>query len=379
MSLGTKILWVVEFAVVFAALFAVQIPLRKKNHPVINTIVFAVKVFLILLMPVLFIYVDNWFTYRCADLIAAIDIALIAEVSASIIEFVVRVVKQKKDKDTEKRPCDMKLIAVLGAILCVCIALYGSINARHVIMNEHTWTAKGLKQPHTFAFAADIHAENSHSVKNLINFKDQVNQVQPEFVILGGDVTDEKTSYEDMVNAWKVISEINVPVYFVYGNHDHQPDARIFGGRTYTDEQLVEAIEGAGVTILSDEFVKVADDLILLGRDDISMGNERKSWPELVNPYEGEGAVIVADHQPHDDEQLMNEQVAIQLSGHLHAGQLWPLQSICRVLNMPVLGIFQEPDAKLYVTSGLGDWAIPFRTESNSAWELITMVPEQGQ
>lgn len=32
---------------------------EEKSHPVINGIVFAVKVFLILLMPVLFIYVDN--------------------------------------------------------------------------------------------------------------------------------------------------------------------------------------------------------------------------------------------------------------------------------------------------------------------------------
>lgn len=193
---------------------------EEKSHPVINGIVFAVKVFLILLMPVLFIYVDNWFTYRCADLIAAIDIILISDVVASILEFAIRKIRQHKDKDSEKKPCNLKLIAVANVVICLGIALYGSINARNVTMNKHTWTAERLQTSHTFAYASDIHAENSHMVKNLIKFKDQVNEAQPEFVILGGDVTDEKSSYEDMVNAWQIISEIDAPVYFVYGNHD---------------------------------------------------------------------------------------------------------------------------------------------------------------
>ncbi len=376
MSLGHKLLWALEFIIVFSALFAAQLPLRKRKLPVVNAIVFAVKAFLILYMPVLFINVDNWFTYRCADLIAVMDIVIISDVVASIVEFVVRKVRQRRDKSSEKQPCQTKLIAVTGAVVCICVALYGSINARDVVMNEHTWTAEGLKQPHTFAFASDIHAEDDHMIKNLMKFRDQVNAVQPEFVIIGGDVTDEKTSYEEMVEAWKIISEINVPVYFVYGNHESQPDARIFGGRTYTDEQLVENIKAAGVTIVVDEYVKVADDLILLGRNDMSKVNDRKPWSEIVNPYEGEGAVIVADHQPHDKDQLNNLDAALQLSGHLHAGQLWPLQSICRAMGTPVLGEYYGPHTKvLYMTSGTGGWAIPFRTESDSVWELITLTP----
>jgi hypothetical protein len=326
-------------------------------------------------MPVIFIHVDNWFTYRCADLVAVIDIVVLSDVAASIVEFVVRNIRQLKDKSPEKQPCQIKMIAVIGAVVCIGVALYGSINARYVTMNTHTWAVEGLKQSHTFAYASDIHAEDDHMEKNLIKFRDQVNKVQPEFVILGGDVTDEKTSYDEMVHAWQIISEIDAPVYFVYGNHDRQPDARIFGGRTYSDEQLVETIEAAGVTILADEFVKVADDLILLGRYDMSLESERAPWTELVNPYEGEGILIIADHQPHDDDQLDNMQAALQLSGHLHAGQLWPLQAICRVIGMPVLDEYDKPNIKLYMTSGLGNWAIPLRTESSAAWELITLTP----
>ncbi len=130
-------------------------------------------------------------------------------------------------------------------VFCISLALYGSINARNVVMNEHTWTAEGLKQPHTFAYASDIHAEDDHMIKNLIKFRDQVNSMQP--------------------------------------------DPEFFGGRTYTDEQLVENIRAAGVIIVTDEY--------------------------------------------------------------------------------------EKPHIKLYMTSGVGGWAIPFRTESHSAWEYITLTP----
>ena len=375
MSLRSRMLWAAEFIIVFSAFFAVQIPLRTKRHPLLKAVVFALKLFLILFMPVLFIHVDNWFTYRCADLIAAVDIVLISDVAADIAEAVVRHIRQLKSKSTAGLPCQTRLIAALGAVFCILIILYGSINAGNVIRNDHTWKAEGLRQPHTFAYASDIHAENDHMIENLIRFCDQVNEAKPEFVILGGDVTDEKTSYEVMVRTWQIISGIDAPVYFVYGNHDRQPDSKIFGGRTYSDEQLEENIRAAGVTILKDDYVKAADDLILLGRVDMSLKDERAEWSELTNPYEGEGALIVADHQPHDDDQLDNISGALQLSGHLHAGQLWPLKTICRVLGMPVLGEYHKPGIRLYVTSGTGGWAIPFRTESESAWELITLTP----
>ena len=58
-----------------------------------------------------------------------------------------------------------------------------------------------------------------------------------------------------------------------------------------------------------------------------------------------------------------------------HAGQLWPLQAICRVIGIPVLNEYEKSHIKLYLTSGAGGWAIPFRTESHAAWELITLTP----
>ena len=105
------------------------------------------------------------------------------------------------------------------------------------------------------------------------------------------------------------------------------------------------------------------------------MGAARKPWSELSNPYEGKGALVVVDHQPYDTAQLMEEKSALQLSGHTHAGQLWPLQTMYRAVGLPAYGEFSYPGTLLYVTAGESGWATPLRTEEHCEWDLITLKP----
>ena len=367
-------LWILEIIIFLVVLFVIQIPLRKKGAPALKIIIFVLKILLIPVMALLFVAIDTSLTYNHAGLFAAAYIALLADVGAGIVEFVIRQFLKRKDKRSGEDSYHLIRLGVLSAVFCVCIFVYGFVNTGHVKVNKHVWTCEGVTQEHTFAFASDLHIGSARSDKILEEFCRQVNEADPEFVILGGDVTDEMTSYEDMCAAYRALSEIDAPVYYVYGNHDRQPGASCFGGRTYSDEQLEEAIRDAGITILSDQFVKVADDLTLLGREELSMEGKREAWADLVNPYQGDGALIVADHQPYDEEQLAIEESALQLSGHTHAGQLWPLQLVYRLLGLPAYGEFEEPGTLLYVSAGAGVWSLPLRTEENCEWELITLV-----
>lgn len=83
----------------------------------------------------------------------------------------------------------------------------------------------------------------------------------------------------------------------------------------------------------------------------------------------------MADHQPYDDDQVDRESAALQLSGHTHAGQLWPLQLVYWLLGLPAYGEFEKENVLLYVSEGVSDWMIPLRTEKHCRWDLITLVP----
>lgn len=257
------ILWILEIIAFMAGLYAVQMPLRKKGFPALKAIIFVLKILLIPAAALFFVAIVNSLTYRHSDAFAAAYIALIADVGADIAEYVIRRLRRRKEERAGGRSYRLIRIGILSAVFCLCIFAYGFVNAGQVSENKHVWTCKDISQTHTFAFAADLHIGSARSMKILKEFCRQVNDAAPEFVILGGDVTDEMTSYDDMCTAYRLLPEIDAPVFFIYGNHDRQPDASFFGGRTYSDEQLEKTIREAGIIILSDEFVKVSDDLTL--------------------------------------------------------------------------------------------------------------------
>ena len=97
--------------------------------------------------------------------------------------------------------------------------------------------------------------------------------------------------------------------------------------------------------------------------------------PEFV--ILGAGALIVADHMPFDKEQLAAEESALQLSGHTHAGQVWPLRGVYRMLGLPAYGEYAEPHTRLYVSAGESGWTPTLRTEVHCEWELITLLPPE--
>jgi len=372
-------LFIAEAILAWVVLYAVQLPLRREEHRILRSTVFLLKLILIPAVAVLFVSADWALPYIHGSIMCAIYVALIGDVVASMVEYAVRRLTAGGDSDGERRHrFDHRIGAPVGLAICILVLAYGIVNAETVTEDTHEWQVDGLEQEHTFALATDLHAGSALPMDSLRNLCRQVNASGAEFMILGGDITDELTSYEEMVETYRMLSTVEVPVFMVYGNHDRQPSAHLAGGRTYTDEQLRDAIEDAGIILLVDEFVQVGGDLVLLGREDISAGDARKDWSELVNPYPGK-ALIVADHQPYDEEQLEAEVSALQVSGHTHAGQLWPLKAVYGLLHLPAYGEFDYPGTRLYVSPGTGLWAPLFRTEGHCAWELITLHPRRTE
>ena len=360
--------------------FALQIPVRKKNNSRLNAAVLILKLLLIPANAMAFISMEWFVTYRYGYLFNAAYIALIGDTAGGIAEYLISRFRRHQHKEDirskEDRPGrDQKLIAITGIIACIILTSYGFINSQRCIMKTHEWQAEGLTREHTFAFVADIHAGTAQPVESLHDLCRQINDADPEFVIFGGDLTDELTTYEDMKSTFEILSEIKAPMYYIYGNHDRQEKAGFYDGRTYSDEQLVEAIRIADITILQDEYTEISDDLMLLGREEFKNTENRKPWSELSLQDTRGHALVVADHEPYDNEQLMDEKSALQLSGHTHAGQLFPIQFVYRLLGLQAYGEFDYAGTILYVSAGASEWMTPFRNEEHCEWDLITLRP----
>ena len=73
--------------------------------------------------------------------------------------------------------------------------------------------------------------------------------------------------------------------------------------------------------------------------------------------------MILADHQPVQIEENVRQGVDLQLSGHTHAGQFFPIGYMNTLFGTYNYGMFEIEESQAIVSSGMGGWGFPFRTQ----------------
>lgn len=193
----------------------------------------------------------------------------------------------------------------------------------------------------------------------------------PEMLLLGGDITDEFTTKEDMEYIYVQIGSLGIPTYFTYGNHDRQNHIDdVGGGRTYSDSELESAVLSSGIHILCDDYVDLGD-LVILGREDYDC--DKRLAVENLQARPDDKYVINLDHSPYLNEDIAATGADLQLSGHVHAGQLFPLRWMYPLAVDHICDDYRAGDTDLYVTSGFSDWCFPLRSESHCHYEVIEL------
>ncbi len=74
--------------------------------------------------------------------------------------------------------------------------------------------------------------------------------------------------------------------------------------------------------------------------------------------------VILLDHQPVRLQEAEEAGIDLQLSGHTHAGQLFPLNLINKKIWEKHWGYLKKGTTQYYVSCGVGTWGPPVRTGS---------------
>ena len=216
---------------------------------------------------------------------------------------------------------------------------------------------------------------DERSERALRNVIQMLDTEKPDFVILGGDITDDYTSRAEMEETYRLFGELGVPVYYIDGNHEVIQHAEYLrDGLPYTQQELHDAIERNGIIILKDAYVELAPDLLLLGREDAASDARADALP---NPSP-ERYLLVADHQPGSmQEHAADYGADLQLSGHTHAGQLFPLKGIYTFFTFPY-GEYTSGSMTMFVSAGASGWRVPFRTDGHCHFEVVTLRPEQA-
>ena len=108
---------------------------------------------------------------------------------------------------------------------------------------------------------------------------------------------------------------------------------------------------------------------------DPSHPDKRKEVKDLPS-FPQDRYLLVVDHTPYQNDEIIELKADLQLSGHTHAAQFFPIMTIYKILGLNVYGDYYIGNTHLYVSSGISGWALPLRSEEHCNFEVVDLMPE---
>ncbi|WP_347487725.1 metallophosphoesterase [Desulfoscipio sp. XC116] len=265
------------------------------------------------------------------------------------------------------------LMIGLGVVMIVLVIVgYGWRNAGNPQVIHYDISipkqAGTVKQLHIVA-VSDLHLGNIVHNGRLSGLVDTIIDLNPDMILLPGDIVDEDPLLfiqQSMGHTLRKLAPRH-GIYAVPGNHEY------IGGH---GAEIITGLEKAGVKVLRDEAVKVADSFYVVGRDDLYSGyyrgRQRSDLKTIVQGIDNAQPVIVIDHQPVNLNEPEDLGVDLQISGHTHHGQLFPFNIVTARMFEVDWGYLRKGNLQVIVTSGFGTWGPPVRVGSRS--EIIDIL-----
>jgi len=214
---------------------------------------------------------------------------------------------------------------------------------------------------------SDIHLSTINGKKLLSKIVSRINELNPNVVFIPGDIVDDRAEILRSEGIGKSLSKIKSKygIFASTGNHEY------INGINGTSKFIIEN----GINLLRDSSMLVAESFILAAREDGSKNNftgkPRKSLNEIMSGVDKNYPVILMEHTPFRLEEATTNGVSLQLSGHTHHGQMFPLNLITKMIYEVSWGYKKKSNTHYYVSCGVGTWGPPVRLGSES--EIVNL------
>ena len=385
----------------------------KKTHILVRALIYGLFVFAAVAMPIGFLLPisDAKFAFQHygSMWLGVLMYSLFPAVIYLIFCLVWRMHK-KKNGSTESmvRPRQVAIgWASVGIIFTLVICIYGFVHATDTRITNYTveLPKKNSKLDElNVVMVADMHMGANIGVAEMENMVRLINECEPDIVFFCGDIFD--NIYDALDNPERLIEiyrqiESKYGVYACYGNHD--VDEPVLAGFTFdqekkkvSDPRMDEFLKRAGVNLLRDEGILIADSFYVYGRPDymrpgrdIDIRNNPREIVDKIytdlNTVDTAGGidsdeaddfilekdydwllgksdippaidypVIVLDHEPKELQELADAGIDLTLSGHTHDGQIFPANILLKFISENSYGYKKVGEMDDIVTSGVG-------------------------
>ncbi|GHT38898.1 hypothetical protein FACS189437_00810 [Bacteroidia bacterium] len=234
--------------------------------------------------------------------------------------------------------------------LSVALAVIGGRRAP-VIQRINLKDANLPVEKLTIAQISDTHLGTGVNIKRVKEMAAKINALEPDLILVTGDFYENGEHLKQQnIDALKEL-KAKYGIYGSLGNHE------FYGGV----KQNAEFYNAAGVKLLRQETARPLPGVAVSGVDDFNTGRiSAAAFADFLNTLNPRDYNILMEHEPRYFDAARGK-VNLMLSGHTHAGQIFPFNLLVRLRYKHVYGLFKDGGTDYYVTSGAFYWGPPMR------------------
>ncbi|MCS5420439.1 MULTISPECIES: metallophosphoesterase [Psychrilyobacter] len=235
----------------------------------------------------------------------------------------------------------------------------GYQNYIQIKIKEYTVEISDYDTELNLVFLSDIHLSELRSINYVKEIVEKVNGLSADCILVGGDTIESHMEYLEDKGFDQTLKKMRSEygVYGVLGNHEYTGDLN----------KNMEYLDRCGIKILRDESI-IIKKLEFIFRDDKTNDSRKK----LKDIYKSVYPKIVVDHRPKFEEAL-SEGAVLQISGHTHGGQFFPVNLGYMLKYKVIYGYKKIKNTAVIVSSGAGTGFFTYRTWSKSEIVRITI------
>jgi predicted MPP superfamily phosphohydrolase len=227
--------------------------------------------------------------------------------------------------------------------------------------------------PFRIVQVSDLHLGLLTSETRIQRIVTEINALHPDLVVSTGDLVDMQANHIRKFAALLRKLHTTDGCYAVTGNHE------AFAG----SEGALAFTQDAGFSLLSSEGRQIGSLVNIVGVDDPAVIRAAAQQPppeaSVLQQFDNGHVTILLKHQP-----VINKASApyfdLQLSGHIHGGQIFPFGLLTKLAYRINMGMSQvAPSTWLYVSYGSGTWGPPIRFMAPPEITVIDIVPARHE
>ena len=259
------------------------------------------------------------------------------------------------------------LIHLIVLLIVMIIGVYAYIHAHKIIIKQQVLEFDNINREYNIIHLSDVHFGSVRHRQIIEDIAEKIKGVEDEcdIIVISGDLADGSCIIEE--DDFEALKDIDMPIIFTSGNHDYYPGL----------ENVHKACHNANIIIVENDVYEF-EDLNIYGLS-YSFGDiPMPTASELKKVIKEDKINIVNYHIPNGWDELSAIGFDIQLSGHTHGGQFYPVTFFGKMLyeghNM---GLFKKTSGRthyLHVTTGVGSMDIPMRWGTDSEMVILKIV-----